>query len=100
MLATCDRPLEMSPAMSTRLSSHGIVVQAQRAVDQWAFNHLQSDFALAMETATWLYWSPSHDNERERDAFCQVAAAIYRGEGHAFANPAPLLWIVFAVLDG
>ena len=85
--------------MPPALSNHAIVVRAQRSVDQWALNHMQPNFALAMETATWLYWSPSHENEREREAFCQVAAAIHRGEGHAFTNPAPLLWIVFTVLD-
>jgi hypothetical protein len=31
---------------------------------------------------------------------CQVAHAIHRGEEHAFANPAPLLWIVIAEPDG
>jgi hypothetical protein len=80
-------------------SAHTILVHAQQAVDRWSTGPMQPNFALAMETATWLYWSPSHENERERDAFCQVAAAIHRGEGHLLTSPVPLLRIAHAVLD-
>ena len=53
-----------------------------------------------MAAAVWRYWSPDSANAAEREAFLQVAHAIQRGEGQVTTNPAPLLRIARAALEG
>ena len=79
--------------------AHTILVRAQESVNRWSASDTQPNFALAMEAASWVYWSPSRENAGEREAFRQVAEAIHGGEGDVLTYPAELLRIAHAVLD-
>ena len=79
--------------------AHIIVARAQKAVDRWSTGDNQPNFALAIETACWLYWTSDGEHAREREAFQQVAHAIFRGEGDVPTRPMPLLRIARDILD-
>ena len=76
-----------------------ILVTAQEFVDEWLHSTKRGPFMAAVAAAAkqWLVAVPLSCTEQK--AFIRVAHAIRRGQGHARANPEPLLEIVRRVFE-
>jgi len=70
-----------------------MMLAAQQMVDRWLHSPGRGPFKRAVEKEQRERWSDFPEMEPYRHAFRRVANAIRLGEGHAVANPGPLLEI-------
>src|SRR4029078_13350762 len=66
---------------------------AQHLVDRWLRSPVRGPFQRAVTQEVQARWSDMPGTEAQRRAFRHLANAIRGGEGHATANPGPLLKI-------
>ena len=81
----------MSPDISPERT---ILARAQQTVDRWRQARETGSFNTELARSASLFWDEQPASQISREAFCKVADAIRRGEGHAFRNCEPLLRIV------
>jgi hypothetical protein len=70
-----------------------MMLAAQQMVDRWLRSPGRGPFSRAVAKEERERWSDFPEMEPYRRAFRRVANAIRMGEGHAVANPGPLLEI-------
>ena len=68
-----------------------MMLAAQQMVDRWLRSPARGPFKRAVEKEERERWDSFPETEPYRRAFRRVANAIRVGEGHAIANPGPLL---------
>lgn len=68
-----------------------MMLAAQQMVDRWLRSPGRGPFKRAVEKEERELWNDFPETEMHRRAFRRVANAIRLGEGHAVANPGPLL---------
>jgi len=70
-----------------------MMLAAQQLVDRWLRSPGRGPFQRAVTREVQARWSDMPGTEAQRRAFRRLANAIRVGEGHAIANPGPLLKI-------
>ena len=75
-----------------------VMLAAQQMVDRWLKSPARGPFQRAVARELESIWTDHINTERQRKAFSRIANAIRLGEGHAIANPGPLLRIARQML--
>lgn len=77
-----------------------ILARAQQTVDRWRRSRNAGPFAEEVARSASHFWDDQPDSRNAREAFCKVAEAIRRSEGHAFRDREPLIQIVREAFRG
>jgi hypothetical protein len=75
-----------------------VMLAAQQMVDRWLKSPARGPFQRAVSRELESIWTDHINTEHQRKAFGRIANAIRLGEGHAIANPGPLLRIARQML--